>query len=222
MIKYTLIKSKRKTISITVDINGNIVVKAPLKASKNEVDYFLREKQDWIAKHVVIQRENAERREKFLKAHIKTLTYLGKEYPVDYNEPYGFDTKHFTFPDYTFEQLRPSIIGFYKKAAKKHISERVEYYSSIIGVTPTAVKINSAKTRWGSCSGKGSLNFSWKLILADESVLDYVVVHELCHMKQMNHGPKFWAEVEKVFPDYLKRRNDLKAVQQKITLECWE
>lgn len=222
MFRYTLLKSKRKTIAITIDLNGNIVVKAPMRANKNDVDYFLREKQDWIQKHVAIQKENAEKRADNLKGKLETLTYLGKEYPVLNKEPYGFDTKCFTFPDLPFEQLRSGIIIFYKNEAKKLLDEKVAYYSRMVGVNPTSVKINSAKTRWGSCSAKGSLNFSWKLILAEESVVDYVVVHELCHLKQMNHSNLFWAEVQKVVPDYKQKREKLKDVQKKIMLQCWE
>ena len=89
-------------------------------------------------------------------------------------------------------------------------------YAEIVGVSPTAVKINSASTRWGSCSSKGSLNFSWKLILAPEDVSDYVVVHELCHIKHMDHSPAFWAEVGKVIPDWRDKREALKDVQKLI------
>ena len=79
-----------------------------------------------------------------------------------------------------------------------------------MGVTYGRITIRAAKTRWGSCSGAGNLNFHWKLILMPDEVLDYVVVHELAHRKQMNHSPAFWAEVEKVLPDYRERRRWLK------------
>ena len=74
-----------------------------------------------------------------------------------------------------------------------------------MGVSVTNLKINSAKTRWGSMSGKKSVNFSWRLILADDNIIDVVVVHELAHIKQMNHSDKFWAEIEKILPDWRER-----------------
>lgn len=86
--------------------------------------------------------------------------------------------------------------------ALKIIPTRVEYFARIIGVTYGNITIRNQKTRWGSCSSKGNLNFNCLLMLAPSEVLDYVVVHELCHRKQMNHSKAFWAEVEKVFPDY--------------------
>lgn len=84
------------------------------------------------------------------------------------------------------------------------IPTRVEYFAKIIGVTYGNITIRNQKTRWGSCSSKGNLNFNCLLMLAPPEVLDYVVAHELCHRKQMNHSKAFWSEVEKVFPDYKK------------------
>ena len=94
--------------------------------------------------------------------------------------------------------------------ALKIIPTRVEYFARIIGVTYGNITIRNQKTRWGSCSSKGNLNFNCLLMLAPPEVLDYVVVHELCHRKQMNHSKAFWAEVEKVFPDYKESINWLK------------
>ena len=97
-----------------------------------------------------------------------------------------------------------------KAEAPKKIIERAAWYAKIMGVTYGRISIRAAKTRWGSCSGEGNLNFHWKLILMPPEILDYVVVHELAHRKQMNHSPLFWAEVEKVLPDYKARRAWLK------------
>lgn len=103
-------------------------------------------------------------------------------------------------------------IKIYKKKAKEQIQKRVEYYSAFI---PESTKINrimvkEQKKRWGSCSSKGNLNFNWRLILAPPEVLDYVVVHEMCHLKYMNHSKEFWCEVERILPDYKERRKWLK------------
>ena len=94
--------------------------------------------------------------------------------------------------------------------AKAYIPQRVKYFSGVMGLEPTAVKINSAKTRFGSCSGKNSLNFSLYLMLYDEAAIDYVVVHELAHILEKNHSDRFYKIVEKYLPDYKLRRKMLK------------
>jgi len=98
----------------------------------------------------------------------------------------------------------------------------VEHYAGLMSASPTAVKINGAKTRWGSCSAKKSLNFSWRLVMADDSVIDYVVVHELAHITEMNHSARFWAIVAGVLPDYKERQKQLKALQKRLNAEDWE
>ena len=97
-----------------------------------------------------------------------------------------------------------------RELARQRITRRVEYFAPLVGVTYNRIFIKEQKTRWGSCSSLGNLNFNWKLILLNEELLDYVVVHELAHRKQMNHSPTFWADVERVLPDYRERRRRLR------------
>lgn len=98
----------------------------------------------------------------------------------------------------------------YRKAAKRYIYERVEYYIKITGGSYHTLRIGDQKTRWGSCSSNGTLSFSWRLMLAPPKVLDYVVIHELCHLTYMDHSRDFWKKVESVDPDYKEHRKWLK------------
>ena len=107
--------------------------------------------------------------------------------------------------EYTQAEVR-----VYKKRAQGIISRRVSHYAEIMGVTYGRITIRDQKSRWGSCSAEGNLNFSWRLILMPIEVMDYVVVHELAHLKEMNHSKAFWEEVEKVLPDYKEQRKWLK------------
>ena len=106
----------------------------------------------------------------------------------------------------------------YRQAAKEYIPKRVAYYAELLDVTYATISIRDQKTRWGSCSSKGNLSFSWRLILAPPKVLDYVVVHELCHRKEMNHSPRFWALMESIIPDYKIHRKWLKENGEKLTI----
>ena len=118
----------------------------------------------------------------------------------------------------TEKLTREKVIALAEEALKV-IPARVEYFAKVIGVTYGKITIRNQKTRWGSCSSKGKLNFNCLLMLAPSEVLDYVVVHELCHRKQMNHSKAFWSEVEKVLPDYKEARKWLKEEgSQMITL----
>lgn len=118
----------------------------------------------------------------------------------------------------TEKLTREKVIALAEEALKV-IPERVEYFAKVIGVTYGKITIRNQKTRWGSCSSKGNLNFNCLLMLVPSEVLDYVVVHELCHRKQMNHSKAFWLEVEKVLPNYKEVRKWLKEEgSQMITL----
>lgn len=101
-------------------------------------------------------------------------------------------------------------IDNYKKKLGPVLEHRVAYYAQVMGVSYNRVTIRAQKTRWGSCSARGNLNFNWKLILMPLEVLDYVVVHELAHRIEMNHSDRFWVQVEKILPDYQERRRRLK------------
>lgn len=118
----------------------------------------------------------------------KHLAYM----QIRYEETRRVKEKQFTDDD----------IRKMKDEAKRVIPDRVKYYAGIMGVTFGKITIKNQKTRWGSCSSKGNLNFNCLLMMTPNKVRDYVVIHELCHLKQMNHSKMFWAEVEKVMPDY--------------------
>ncbi|MCL2445156.1 MAG: M48 family metallopeptidase [Oscillospiraceae bacterium] len=102
-------------------------------------------------------------------------------------------------------EITPELEAQCRLQATAVLPGRVEHFAGIMRVAPKAVRITGAMTRWGSCSSCGRVSFAWRLMLCDDELIDYVVVHELAHLREMNHGPQFWAVVESVLPDYKRR-----------------
>ena len=181
-----IIRSNRKTLAIQINPDLSVTVRAPMYAPQSDIERILREKESWIQKHIEKIREQEAKRK-------KTQGEKGE---------YG----EFVERDYlTNEEI--------KKLADKalqYIPKRVSYFAKQIGVTYGKIKIRNQKTRWGSCSSKGNLNFNCLLMLTPPEVIDYVIVHELCHRKEMNHSRVFWVEVEKVLPNYKEQVKWLK------------
>ncbi|MFA4888149.1 MAG: SprT family zinc-dependent metalloprotease [Candidatus Omnitrophota bacterium] len=139
--------------------------------------------------------------------------YLGNAYKLyltDKQRPaLCFDNRFLLDRNYRSNQ-KNEFLRWYKEQARLKIGERAELYSVIAGLKYKKINISNARTRWGSCSAKGRLNFSWRLIMAPIKVIDYVVVHELTHLTIMNHSKKFWQEVAIILPDYKSYRKWLR------------
>ena len=222
MPDYKLVRTGRKTLAIYIRPNGEVEVRAPRRVSIQVIERALREREDWILQKQRALRSQYEKRQDFILTEGSTLTLLGKEYPVIFGEAPGFDGACFTVPVGDFVQVRSLIIQLYKKLAQEFLPERVRLYAGRTGLFPGSVRISSAVSRWGSCSGKNTLSFSWRLMMAPPAAVDYVVVHELAHIKEHNHSSQFWSLVESILPDYTEREKLLKDLQRKLSLENWD
>lgn len=225
MINYTIIRSKRKSIAIYITKEATVEVRAPLKMAKSDIDRFVVSKQNWVCKHLAAREQQIENKAAFALNYGDSVPAQGKAYPItakDGNKA-GFDGKCFFLPPgLPPDEIKHAVIQVYRLLAKRLLSNKIIYYEKISGLVPASVKINGAKTRWGSCSGKNSINFSWRLIMADDDVIDYVVVHELAHIKEHNHSARFWATVSAILPDYKARLAKLKKLQKRLANEDWE
>jgi predicted metal-dependent hydrolase len=223
MREYTLIRSKRKSLAIYIR-NGIVEARAPFKYPKVEIDKFVASKESWIAGKLALAQERMEQKESFVLNYGDELLYRGAGYPIAAKpvSQAGFENGRFYIPpNLETAQIKAVCINLYRHLATIHVTDRTLKYAKQMNLAPAAIKINNAKTRWGSCSSKGSINFSWRLIMADDSVIDYVVVHELAHLMEMNHSPKFWTIVADVMPDYKRRQVQLKELQNKLATEDW-
>ena len=131
------------------------------------------------------------------------------------------DDKFFVHPSSDERYVYTVLEKFYKQKAKEIIAERLHKYEQIMGLYSTKFGITSANTRWGSCSGKNSINFTWKLVMADIDVIDYVGVHEIAHIKEKNHGKNFWNLVGKYYPNYKSARVYLRNLSVRIQQDNW-
>ena len=221
---YKLIRSNRKTIAIHITKDAKVEVRAPFKAKQKEIDQFISLKRGWIEKHLKRISEVQEDRQNFELNYGDHLRLMGEKVPLvaRAGDKVGFDGQCFYLPPrFPPDEIKLAVIGLYRQIAKQVLTDRTFAYAKDMRLQPTAVKVNSAKTRWGSCSNKGSINYSWRLIMAEEEIIDYVIVHELAHLKELNHSPRFWAIVESILPDYKKRQKKLKEFQKEIASENW-
>jgi len=192
--------------------------------SQSRIDAFVASKEDWIAKKLAESRKALALKEAFALSYGDTVLYRGKHYPIiaKAGRSIGFDgTQFYAPPDLTPEQIQQACVQLYRKMAKQVLAQKVSYYAKQLSVSPKAIRITSARTRWGSCSAKKNLNFSWRLIMAHDEVIDYVVVHELAHLIEMNHSERFWKTVSSIFPEYKEQKAQLKALQKRLNTENW-
>lgn len=218
-MEYRLIRSKRKTIAITVEAGGTVLVRAPRWASLRQIEGFLEEKQGWIEKRKAALAELEEERSAFCAGPGGTLPYLGEAYPVIYGEAARFTGEVFTVK--AGVSAKKQLIGIYRGLARAELSGRVARFAPIVGAVPSGLRITSAQARFGSCSGKNALSFPWRLVMAKPALIDAVVVHELCHILEHNHSSRFWNEVERVLPDYRDREKGLLEFSRILAAQNW-
>ncbi|MDO8686301.1 MAG: SprT family zinc-dependent metalloprotease [Clostridiales bacterium] len=187
--------------------DAKVEVRAPLKMSNAAIMKFVNQKSDWINKKVDQVLKGAMLAESARNSFDSSdgLLFLGEKI-----DP-AIVQKTRMFQDTSMgSEISPFLLKWYKKEARRIISERVVHFSGITGISYKSIGITSARHRWGSCGHMGTLNFSWRLVRAPLEVVDYVVVHELAHVKVKNHSREFWAVVRAILPGYASKRKWLK------------
>ena len=217
IIDYTLIKTARASVEIRV-LPNEIRLFAPQSYPLRRADQLVRDKADWIAQ--------ARRRFTEYEAREAALYPMtdGMPVPVEgrqYTLRVTYGTRSSAYqagdelviitPDTAPDKVREALRGYLIGRAQQRIRERLDHFIPLVGRAPGRVTIREQRTKWGSCSGQGNLNFNWKLIMAPPEALEYVVIHELCHLYEFNHSPRFWERVSRYMPEYAVWRDFLRS-----------
>lgn len=212
-IDYALRRSSRRSIGFTIDDDG-LRVTAPRRVTREEIDNALRAKQRWIVTKLLERGERRERRLQHPPVEWKDgarLPYLGGDIVLRLEQAqrshcrFDADNKELwigVVPDLSEWQLKERVKIWFQAEARRLFVQRLDHFAPLLGVNYSSFTLSSASSRWGSCTVAGSIRLNWKLIHYPPALIDYVVAHELAHLREMNHSPAFWATVAEVYPDY--------------------
>jgi predicted metal-dependent hydrolase len=211
MPTYEIIRTRRKTVALVVKPNGQLVVRAPLRATKKQIQQVVEQQAEWIR---ATQEKALARYHPVMPKQFTTgeeFWFLGKLYRLEIvsagralparlvlDDPGGY----FLLDRQAVPQAQHIFTLWYRQQAARVLEERVSIAATRHKFSYAKVKITSARTRWGSCSARGTLSFPWRLVMAPLEVIDYVVLHELVHTRERSHARRFWEQVQAFAPDY--------------------
>ncbi|MEG1642501.1 MAG: SprT family zinc-dependent metalloprotease [Synergistaceae bacterium] len=217
-IKDTLFELRthplRKNIAVGMTLEGKYFVSAPSSISKEQIINTIEDKIREIIKD--LEAKTAGKLEKpYSYSEGELFLFKGIYYPLTYDKTsthkfIKFTGNEFVLSAKTKNDFQSLFENFYTRKLKEELNSILPKWSEITGVTPNKISIKNAKRLWGSCSSKKNITFSTRLALVPQRQMEYVIVHELCHIKEMNHSKLFWEEVAKYIPDYKEQRNELK------------
>jgi predicted metal-dependent hydrolase len=230
VVAYALQRARRRTIGFTVGADG-LAVRAPSWVTLGAVDAALREKSDWILRKLTEARDRQQRMEggRIVWANGAVLPYLGEPLSVVLDPSHGFAGKggalavaqpegaitaqalHIGLPHSANPvQIRDAVQAWLMRDARRHFTARLDHFAPLLGVQWASLRLSSANTRWGSAKADGSIRLNWRLLHYRPAIIDYVVAHELAHLRVMDHSPRFWDTVATVVPDYAQLRSRLR------------
>ena len=215
-----IIRSKRKTLALIIKSDGSLIVRVPLRTPERTIKEFIEKNANWVHKK---QAEALAALPPAPKQYTpgELFMYLGNAYPLEIvkgqRKPLILG-EYFQLAQSAQGNARLAFERWYRAQARQILCERVNFYASQYDFQYKRIGITSARTRWGSCSANGALNFSWRLILAPMQAVDYVVIHELVHTVIHNHSRQFWAKVQKILPDFMEHRKWLRQHGQMLAL----
>lgn len=214
-IFYEIIRSERATADIVIERDGRVLVRAPESIPHEQIEDIVEAKRYWIYKNLAEWRDLNATRVLREYRNGEGFLYLGRSYRLslvaNQIEPLLLKNGRFNLRRDVVDQgeiaaARSAFRDYYIARGQERISQRVAYYAPKVGVSPQAINVRENGYRWASCSPNGKLAFHWKCMMAPQTIIDYIVVHELCHLHHLDHTDAFWNEVDKVLPSYTERR----------------
>ena len=205
-----IIRSKRKTLSLTINENAELIIRAPKRLSIEKIQDFINEKENWINRKKIL----IENQIKYVTSNHNKLLYLGNLFPINVEQNASKEL-FFTGEEFIANSIEPdslslSIKKWYKNKFKEIALPRVAYFANKHNLMVNQVRIKNQKTMWGSCSSKNNINLNYLLLMAPMGVIDYVIVHELVHTIHRNHSTDFWDSVESIMPEFQEHKRWLK------------
>ena len=206
---------RRKTASIKV-IDGAVQAIVPDQLSDGRIEALIQKRTSWIRKKLLEQSQIVTPKPKEYVSG-ESFTYLGRNYRLKVSRGTDREVKlkggylEVGLPNrFKDDDIRSALIEWYEQHALDRLTEKTNRYAGIMGVSPNSISVRDYKARWGSCSSKGEISYNWRIIIAPHHIVDYVVVHELCHLKHPNHSPAYWKSVKQEVSDYEVCRHWLK------------
>ena len=214
-LEYTLVRRRgRRGVGLKVDASG-LTVSAPLTIPLARIEKMVLESESWVLGKLAVWRQRQVPVQRWDDG--ASLPYLGEALTLRllsgrraFAEVIGADLR-VTAPAAGEDAVRRAVVAWYRRSALAHLAHRAFFYSRLAGLVPPRVMLSSANSRWGSCNSRREVRLAWRLVKARPALVDYVVCHELAHLRHMNHSRDFWAEVGRLCPDYGRLRDELEA-----------
>jgi len=217
---HKILRTRRRTVGLQITPDANLIVRVPHKMPLEMIHEVVRQKLPWILRKQRFARENYHPGERKAFVAGEKFQYLGEAHelfviPGSYG-PLDFNEKGFFLREGCLPLAKWLFLDWYRERAEEYLSDRVRHYAGVTGACYSRIGISNAKGRWGSCSSRGVLNFNWRLMMAPREVVDYVVIHEVVHLGELNHSKRFWQKVKVLAPDYLQAKRWLELHQQTL------
>lgn len=226
-LRFQIKYKNRTSIGIYIDSYGMIEVHVPKGTPDESVLGLLERKWDLIMQKTKENKERMTGSQEKVYAHGEPFLYLGKTYPIRLHHNPGITHDHVSFDGGTLhihvrqledEKMKQALSRFYHQQCKALVEKSIAIHQGSFKTKPRSVRISDSKTTWGTCDSRRHLTFNWRLAMAPQEVIDYVVVHEMCHMVHLNHDRSFWRLVGKIMPDYKEKEMWLAVSNWKMTV----